>query len=238
VLLHSKCSLEELDVSSNYIGDDEAEALVDLLVTMRDFHTIHLRDSDCTANGLRTFTRLLQPSSKVTTLDLGRNDFNDEVINDFATVVANNITLTTLHIGGDEITERSWAALSHALCNESSIENTYSSNHTLHTLEKFDDVRAEIPDNLSTLLRLNKNQDKSSVRRQKILIHLCGVLVKGIPKINGMSRSTLPSALEWIGRDALGFSVMYKVVRGIPTLLESKLIPIDVEKKMKYIRLE
>ena len=65
VLLHSKCSLEELDVSANYIGDNEAEALVDLLVTMRDFHTLHLRDSDCTANGLRTFTRLLQPSSKV-----------------------------------------------------------------------------------------------------------------------------------------------------------------------------
>jgi Ran GTPase-activating protein (RanGAP) involved in mRNA processing and transport len=243
MLLQSKCSLEELNVSRNSIDDDGAEALVDLLITMRDFHTLHLRASDCTANGLRTFTRLLQPSSKVTTLDLGRNRFNDEVINDFANVVANNSTLTTLHIGGDKITDRSWAALSHALCDETSIENTYSSNHTLHTLEKFDDVRAEIPDNLSTLLRLNKNQDKSSVRRQKILIHhfhgtVRGTVVKGIPKINGMSRSTLPSALEWIGRDALGFSVMYKVVRGIPTLLESKFIPINVEKKMKYIRLE
>ena len=41
-LLHSKCSLEELDVSANYIGDEEAEALVNLLVTMRDFHTLHL----------------------------------------------------------------------------------------------------------------------------------------------------------------------------------------------------
>jgi Ran GTPase-activating protein (RanGAP) involved in mRNA processing and transport len=249
MLLQSKCSLEELDVSSNYIGDDEAEALVDLLVTMRDFHTLHLRDSDCTANGLRTFTRLLQPSSKVTTLDLGRNEFSDEVINDFANVVANNRTLTTLHIGGDETTDRSWAALSHALCDESSIENTFSSNHTLHTLDKFGrrNARAEIPDDLSALLSLNKSQDKASVRRQKILIHLCGVLVKGISKINGMSRSTLPSALEWIGRDALGFSVMYNVVRGIPALFESKFIDIevgqkmkyiDVEKKMKYIRLE
>jgi hypothetical protein len=243
MLLQSKCSLEELNVSRNSIDDDGAEALVDLLITMRDFHTLHLRASDCTANGLRTFTRLLQPSSKVTTLDLGRNRFNDEVINDFANVVANNSTLTTLHIGGDEITDRSWAALSHALCDESSIENTYSSNHTLYTLEKFDDVRAEIPDNLSSLLHLNKNQDKASVRRQKILIHhfhgtVRGAVVKGIPKINGMSRSTLPSALEWIGRDALGFSVMYKVVRGIPALFESKFIPINVEKKMKYIRLE
>ena len=154
-------------------------------------------------------------------------------------MLANNSTLTALHIGGDEINDSSWAALSHALCDETSIENTYSSNHTLHTLEKFDDdVRAEIPDNLSALLRLNKNQDKSSVCRQKILIHLCGVLVKGIPKINGLSRSTLPSALEWIGRDALGFSLMYTVIRGIPTLFESKFIPIDGGKKMKYPRLD
>jgi Ran GTPase-activating protein (RanGAP) involved in mRNA processing and transport len=165
VLLHSKCSLEELNVSANYIGDEEAKALVNLLVTMRNFHTLHLRDSDCTANGLRTFTHLLQPSSKVTTLDLGMNDFNDEVINDFANVLANNSTLTALHIGGDELTDSSWAALSHALCDETSIENMYSSNHSLHTLENFGrrNARALIPDHLSALLRLNKNQDKASV---------------------------------------------------------------------------
>jgi hypothetical protein len=145
-------------------------------------------------------------------------------------MLANNSTLTTLHIGGDEITDRSWADLSHALCDETSIENTYSSNHTLHTLEKFGrrNVRAEIPDHLSALLRLNKNQDKSSVRRQK----------KGIPNINGLNRSTLPSALEWIGRDTVGFSLMYNVVRGIPKLFESRFIPIDGGKKMKYPRLD
>ena len=239
-LLHSKCSLEELDVSANYIGDEEAEALVNLLVTMRDFHTLHLRYSDCTAKGLRTFTRLLQPSSKVTTLDLGMNEFSDEVVNDFVDMLANNSTLTTLHIGGDEITDRSWAALSHALCDETSIENTYSSNHSLHTLEKFGrrNARALIPDHLSTLLRLNKSQDKASVRRRKVLIHLRGVLVKGISNINGLNRSTLPSALEWIGRDTLGFSLMYNVVRGIPKLFPTKFIPIDGGKKMKYPRLD
>lgn len=47
----------------------------------------------------------------------------------------------------------------------------------------------------------------------------------------------MPSALEWIGRDALGISVMHNVVRGIPTLFESKFTPIDEGKKMKYPRL-
>ncbi len=30
----------------------------------------------------------------------------------------------------------------------------------------------------------------------------------------------LPSAIEWIGRDKFGFSLMYDVIRAIPTLLE------------------
>ena len=62
--------------------------------------------------------------------------------------------------------------------------------------------------------------------------------MKVIPNINGLSRSTLPSALEWIGRDTLGFSLMYNVVRGIPKLSDSRFIPIDGGKKMKYPRLD
>lgn len=64
------------------------------------------------------------------------------------------------------------------------------------------------------------------------------ILIRGtvdIQVFDGMSRSELPSALEWIGRDTMGFSLMYNVVRGIAKLLESKFIPINVGKKMKYL---
>ena len=82
-----------------------------------------------TANGLRTFTCLLQPSSNITTLNLGMNGLIAKVVNNFADILANNSTLTTSH-WGDEFTDSSWAALTHALADESSIENMYSSNHT------------------------------------------------------------------------------------------------------------
>ena len=35
-----------------------------------------------------------------------------------------------------------------------------------------------------------------------------------------MTTTMLPSAIEWIGRDKFGFSLMYDVIRAIPTLLK------------------
>ena len=66
VLLQSKCSLEELHVSSNSMSTRASQS-----ASNNNARLSHASSSsDCTANGLHTFTRLLQPSSKVTTLDL------------------------------------------------------------------------------------------------------------------------------------------------------------------------
>ena len=191
VLLYSECSLEELDLSNNHISDEGGALLVDLLASMSNFHTLYLRRSDLSANGLRLFTRLLEPNSKLKKLDLGGNDFDDEVAIDFAVALANNTSLNTLAIGGD-ISDKSWNALSCVLCDKSSIETTYSSNHTLHTIEKTDGMRMEVRDDLSSSLCLNKIEDKADVVRQKILAHhfqrpIKKVVVKrcGVPEING-----------------------------------------------------
>ena len=66
-------------------------------------------------------------------LDLGENDFDDEVVIDFADALANNTVLNTLIIGGTDLLDKIWNALSCVLCDKSSIKNTHTSNHTLHT---------------------------------------------------------------------------------------------------------
>jgi hypothetical protein len=191
VLLYSECSLEELDLSHNHIDDEGGTLLVDLLVSMSNFHTLYLRRSALSANGLRLFTRLLEPNSKMKKLDLGGNDFDDEVVIDFADALANNTALNTLTIGGT-VSDRSWNALSCVLCDNSSIKNTYTSNHTLHTIEKTDGMRIKIRDDLSSSLCMNKVKVKADVVRQKILAHhfqrpIQTVVVKGcgVPEING-----------------------------------------------------
>ncbi len=114
---------------------------------------------------------LVNPNSKMKKLDLGENDFDDEVAIDFADALANNTALKTLTIGGTDLSDRIWNALSCVLCDKSSIENTYTSNHTLHTVEKTDGMRMEVREDLSSSLCLNKIEDKADVVRQKILAH-------------------------------------------------------------------
>ncbi len=74
-----------------------------------------------------------QTKSKMKQLDLGENDFDDEVVIDFADALANNTVLNTLIIGGTDLLDKIWNALSCVLCDKSSIKNTHTSNHTLHT---------------------------------------------------------------------------------------------------------
>ena len=49
------------------------------------------------------------------------------------------------------------------------------------------------------------------------------ILIGGSTNIQvfvNMTTTMLPSAIEWIGRDKFGFTLMYDVIRAIPTLLK------------------
>ena len=233
-LIHSECDLEELDLKYDGVSDVAAGALVDLLASMSRLRTLHLQCNSFGTDGLREFTRLLQATSKVETLHLAGNHFDDDVVIEFANMLDNNTSLNTLSIGGREVTDRSWVALSRVVCDKSTIESTYLSNHTLNNIEKLDGrdlVREAIPDELASYLTLNKHPGKAAVARQKILAYHFPAESANIQVFDGMSVLMLPHAIEWIGRDGLGISLMYKVARGIQLLVKSKILPVNGKRK-------
>ena len=63
---------------------------------------------------------------------------------------------------------------------------------------------------------MNENENKVEVAREKILnSHFTGEAVD-IGVFARMPEALLPHAIEWIGRDRLGFSLMYQFVGGYP----------------------
>lgn len=90
-------------------------------------------------------------------------------------VLRKNTTLNTLKIHGNSITQLRWSSFSKVLCNESSIADICSSNHTLynlgtHSRSSFpNQVQNSCPRYLQYLLFLNQNEDKAADSRQKIL---------------------------------------------------------------------
>jgi hypothetical protein len=114
-------------------------------------------------------------------------------------------------INFDDLEEEDWLLLPRALCDKSSINNTFYSNHTIQKIGL-----EEIWVDCENLLEMNENENEIEVAREKILkSHFIGEAVD-ISVFALMPEALLPHAIEWIGRDRLGFSLMYQFVAGYP----------------------
>ena len=133
--------------------------------------------------------------------------------------LANNKTLQKLQIGDcGHITARAWDVLSTLLCNKSSIESIYSSNHTLQSITWGNYTNFPSPPVLF-LLAMNEDEDKVEVARQKILRY--GDI--NMEEFVDMELGVLPHAIAWIGRDFGGLvemRLLYRLVKSVPFLFD------------------
>jgi hypothetical protein len=83
------------------------------------------------------------------------------------------------------------------------------------------------------LLGMNSNPDKSKVAREKILkCHFFGGNT-GIHTLACMHESVLPYAIEWMGRDAHGYSAIFDFVKSFPNLFDVSCGQVKEWKKRK-----
>ena len=127
------------------------------------------------------------------------------------------------------ITEVGWGAIKNLLCDESSINATRYSDHTLCYLGDFpytddDDNIVEMPSSIECLLEMNGNRDKSQVARKKVIeTHFSGGKfdMEEHRALIGDENKHLPQTMHWFGRDALGHSVLYDLVRKNAHLIQN-----------------
>ena len=138
-----------------------------------------------TINGevVASFATLLSNSSSLNTLDFGGNhDVGDGVVSTFAAALTKNRTLSILALDqvytieeddySDIITNMGWDAITLALCDGSSIDATFNSNHVLEKVWGEWERRQQnrLPKDLFDLLQLNaSDMSKFDVARKKIL---------------------------------------------------------------------
>lgn len=136
--------------------------------------------------------------------------------------LAHNTCLKVLNIswsGTHYNVDWDWECLTGVLCDVTSIDSTYSSNHTLRHVR----IANKCPwdnDDVSLYLEMNANGSKAVVARQKILIHHFTGRAADIHAFTRMPETVMPHAISWIGRDSLGYSLMFDFVRGDPTLFD------------------
>jgi len=232
-LRDSNSILENLILNNiNNIDDNVAVSMAAALGNMKSLKSLSLRKArSISSAGWRSFTNLLQsPNSNLMELQVCDNGnlLNNEVISSFANAIANNNTLKTLDISvyDDNITTsnvsaRSWSTIANILCNTSSICSIYNSNHTLSDLGNIGwDV--VLPSDLTDYLQLNDNDDKFEVVRQKIIQYHFVNGEENMQEFVDMELGVLSHAMGWAGRNHIGHSLLYQLVRCMPLLFDYK----------------
>ena len=128
-----------------------------------------------------------------------------------------------------------WGVLSRAICDKTTIDSTFSSNHTFCNFELFDwpDEYETTWEEIDALLSMNSNPDKSKVASEKILkCHFSGGTT-GIHALVCMHETVLPYAIEWMGRYMHGYSAMFDFVKSFPNLFNVSCGQVKEWKKRK-----
>jgi len=238
-LLKCSCTeLKTLNLTNNEIDDEGIDALVPALENC--IHLGILKLDDNTSISLRGWQQLASvleaPDSSLTTLSIEENNVDDEVVAIFTSALSSNFTLGTLRIGEISTSRHRWSAFSKLLCDTSSINATYLSNHTLHYLGP---IQNEDP--IKALLDLNQRYDnEKEVAMIKILQHHNNfdmmpffewefkVLPLVINWFEKASSITMPRGFEPnIGPRKL--SSVYQFVRGMPLLYVETCIKKELE---------
>eukprot|EP00985_Skeletonema_marinoi_P024795 scaffold17578_cov73-Skeletonema_marinoi.AAC.1 len=136
-LVQRATRLKSLCLRNNAIDDEGMQCLVEGIVNCCSLQTLDLSNNQSiTAAGLTSlFPFFRSDNCCLEELWLREINFGDEGAAALANGLIGNESLTTLpfSLDGSGMTSRGWAAFSKLLCDTTSVNNTYLSNHTLET---------------------------------------------------------------------------------------------------------
>ena len=153
LLRNTTKQLQTLNLSNNNIDDEAIEVLVHSIGASELRYLILIGNRSITAKGLKALSTLLEmPESNLEELKLLYNNIGNRWALIFTNALRGNIKLKTLALGGNNITDVGWAPFSTLLCDTSSVNETYLSNHTLLDLGL---MHRYLPTDLVSYLVLN-----------------------------------------------------------------------------------
>ncbi|KAL9178491.1 hypothetical protein ACHAXT_001829 [Thalassiosira profunda] len=229
-LLRQSAGMRRLTLSNNVIGDSGLEALVDALAHCGALRHLDLsRSPSIAVRGWRAVAALLEdPNSTLQQLNLRENGINDESATIIANALAPNSRLEQLYLDSNpNITSKGWVAFSTVLCDATSANSTFLSNHTLQCLESRRRWSLPLPRNLEISLRLNHDSVKKRVALTKILNHQDDIDMQPLFE---WDLKVLPSVIQWCERAAYYWiesqecnrkrklEAIYQFIRGMPNL--------------------
>jgi len=187
--------LQTLWLDGSGIDDEDLDLLTRALLNNSKLSTLSLDEVQfVSSRGWKILSTLLgSPNTRLETLSIKDNRLDDEVAVTFASALVNNCTLKELHLGYNynTITSEGWMAFEKLLCDTSSVNKTFLSNHTLQ------EVYARPPMIVHNSLLSNTNDDKKQVAINKILEYHPDINMLPFFKCD---MKMLPFVIDWLER--------------------------------------
>jgi len=231
-------SLSTLYLDDNSINDLGLTALSHTFANNSTLQHIYLRrNMAITTVGWQALATLARnPNSGIQGIDISdNNDFDDEAL--LAWVNALSIsknTMRSLIIPHEGITSRGWLALENLVCNKTTIDTLYDSNHTLAYIAQANDGTGEI---FSVMKRIVEFQQQSfdmsnsrrcrlEVARQKIIHFYFMNGEANMQELIDMEMNVMVYAIARIGsRGGWKYTpqtnaLLYRLIRSVPSLFD------------------
>eukprot|EP00984_Skeletonema_dohrnii_P005804 scaffold2052_cov93-Skeletonema_dohrnii-CCMP3373.AAC.2 len=198
----SNSPLQDLQLGGNNISDDVIPSMVECLNSMTSLTDLCLWEcSNVTTSGWSDFFRLLKNNTSIRKCEMYGNPIS-------------NVSVV--------------AAMSSALCDGTSVESIFSSNHTLSRIESLFSFSTD--PGIKLLLKMNENDDKVEVARQKIIKYYF-LEENNLHELGRMDLGLLPRVLGYV--DKYEPARLYELVRAIPLLFHNNEEVIGTKRKRK-----
>eukprot|EP00984_Skeletonema_dohrnii_P025672 scaffold14845_cov115-Skeletonema_dohrnii-CCMP3373.AAC.4 len=215
------------------IGDDGLKALA--LGLSRNSH---LKNLDLSGNraitsvGLRSLKQYFQsPSCALETLSLSYIDFGDEGAYALTDALGQNKSVKSMRFDERGITSKGWDAFLKLLCDSSSPNNIYLSNHTLSLLSvcRYTQASSEVQKSILGWLKMNEDCQTPNLAAKAKILHFFPNLdmvplfqwnLKFLPLVKSWFENTTSPNVEFAANIRnRELSAVYKFVRGLPLLV-------------------
>ena len=257
-----RCSnLQRVTLYNCNITDEQLLPIVDAIRGHRPLEELQLYGNNIGNAGCEALATLLaDPNCNLSAIGLGNNAIDNEGATTIANSLTNNNQLQKLFLDDNPIDPSVDDKFCRALCNKTSINDIYSSNHTLNVLLFNHDAGRQ----LESLLELNECDTKSYVAIRKILKYHPNIDMEpffewGMEEEGEHTLKALPYVMGWFERaeeavadddessnsEGGGYNVteqklsaIYDFSRAMPLLLEGiSSMNVDSKKRKRSDRL-
>lgn len=204
-------AVRNLSLARNPIGNI---GVCSLLSSKRNhLHLLNLDSTGIDDTACATLQKMLENESyQVQRLSLNDNNITGNGLGTLLSALEDNTTLKSLSLSGNDILQDEWCQALTLVCNESSIDSTYFSNHTLRQLQgpsKQFYNKSSIGKKIKYMFKINLHAN-TTLKKKKSIARLAGatkVIVSHLSNLN-QSKSTFldgtddvmfPYALGWLG---------------------------------------